>query len=77
MGKIEIDVPQGMQAAFDEAFPGGDASKAVWKVIEREIERRRQAADDDREPSGTLRGGAHARPGDATARAFRIGQRDP
>lgn len=44
MGKIEISIPQDMESAFEEAFPGDDKAEAVWRIIRQEIERKRAAA---------------------------------
>ena len=43
MGKIEIDIPREMEHAFEEAFPGEDKAKAVWRIVQQEIERKRAA----------------------------------
>jgi hypothetical protein len=43
MGEIKIDIPQDMETAFEEAFPGEDKAAAILHLVETEIARRRAA----------------------------------
>ena len=40
MGQIKVNIPKGMEAAFERAFPDEDKAAAILQIIEAEIARR-------------------------------------
>jgi hypothetical protein len=44
MGEVKVNIPEDLEAAFEEAFPGRDKASAVLDVVRSEIAKRQSAA---------------------------------